>query len=94
MKSKSEIFNKAARRIINQGMAIRREVMHLSADAKAYANRFLLKTANMVGRVLRAQGTTPRENLCGYSKKNGELSRRKKRHNAIYTERNILYNGK
>ena len=48
------------------GVTIRREVMHAIADTKAVANHYLLETANMADRVLRATGTNARKHLCKF----------------------------
>ena len=50
-------LNPAERQIAGANSTTRREVMFAMADIKSVRNHYLLKTANIVDRALRAQGT-------------------------------------
>ena len=59
----SMILNKAARKIIGTSIAVRREVMHIMADTRSFGNHHSLKTANIVDRAYRAEGTNAQKNV-------------------------------
>ena len=69
----SDVMNKAGRKVIGTGITIRREIMHILADTRTVTNHYLMKTANMVDRVLRAEGTTAQEKLREYINERGSF---------------------
>ena len=59
----SSVLRKAARKIIGTGLSAGRAVLHVLADPEFFTNDYPLQTANMVGRVLRAGGATPQDDI-------------------------------
>ena len=56
-------MNPAARRITGTGYTTRRESLHIMADTRPMVNHYLLKSANMIDRIMRAGGTNAEKNL-------------------------------
>ena len=55
------LLNRAARRVIGTGITVRREILHMLADTRTATNRYILKTANILDRTMRATGTTAKD---------------------------------
>ena len=55
------VINKTARKVIGTNMTIRIETLMMLADMRNAMNHYLLKTANILDRVLRASGPTARK---------------------------------
>ena len=56
-------LTKAARNTVSTGTTIRREIVHVLADTRSFRNHYILKSANVVDRVLRAQGSSAPKQL-------------------------------
>ena len=63
------VLNPVARRVAGVGYSIRREVLYTLADLHSTQNHYLLKTANLFDRTLRARGTRAQTNLQKYLRK-------------------------
>ena len=55
-------LNKAARRAVGTHIKMRIETMHFLADTASAMNHYIVKTANVTGRMLRAKGTIAQAN--------------------------------
>ena len=56
-------LNPAARTIAGAGFATRRKTLHVMADTMTMINHYILKTANMLDRTLKAEGTYAKTNV-------------------------------
>ena len=54
----TSLINKAARSIVGTNIAMREETLMALADVKSTYDHYMLKTANIFDRTLRAEGTT------------------------------------
>ena len=50
-------MNVAARKIVGTNISARREILYTMADVRTAQNHYILKSANLLDRVLRATGT-------------------------------------
>ena len=60
------ILNNAARKVIGTNIAARREVLYSMADVRTSHNHYVVKTANMLDRALRASNTAAKTNAWGF----------------------------
>ena len=67
-----QILNPTARRVAGVGMSARREVLYTLADMRTTGNHYLLKTANVFDRSLRAKGTQVQKHLLQFLKSRGQ----------------------
>ena len=62
------ILNPVARKIAGFGITVRREVLYTLADLQSASNHYLLKTANVFDRTLRAKNTQAQAHLLEFLK--------------------------
>ena len=62
-------MNTSARKITGTGYTTRRETLHIMADTRTMTNHFVLKTANMLDRVLRAEGANAKTKAEEFTKR-------------------------
>ena len=71
----SGILKKVARKLFGTGITDRREIMNALADTKSYGRHYLLKSAHMVDRVLRASGNGAQVHIVKFIKLAGFFPR-------------------